>query len=234
MRNMFSGNVQKEIPKSLGDCIKPDSVSSNLWVWCERLEKLGEILFWLLIIGGLIFSIGASIVEKEVVVKEATYWREAETEIKKVFNIEIFVPLLTEIALYAFIEYCTYHIVALLIGALASIVQHTKITAEIALYNVQNNKTKEKPIAKVQNNIKNTTITEDNSIVTNGISNMDTKPNVIICSECGFEQPSGRAMCWKCGVRFKENDKGDIHHQWRCDGCGNLRTQTPCEYCGKE
>ena len=75
MRNMFSGNVQKEIPKSLGDCIKPDSVSSNLWVWCERLEKLGEILFWLLIIGGLIFSIGASIVEKEVVVKEATYWR---------------------------------------------------------------------------------------------------------------------------------------------------------------
>lgn len=23
-------------------------------------------------------------------------------------------------------------------------------------------------------------------------------------------------------------------HQWRCDGCGNMITQTPCEYCGKE
>lgn len=23
-------------------------------------------------------------------------------------------------------------------------------------------------------------------------------------------------------------------HKWRCDGCGNMRTQTPCEYCGKE
>ena len=24
-------------------------------------------------------------------------------------------------------------------------------------------------------------------------------------------------------------------HKWRCDSCGNMkRTQTPCEYCGKE
>ena len=23
-------------------------------------------------------------------------------------------------------------------------------------------------------------------------------------------------------------------HKWRCDGCGNMRTQTPCEHCGKE
>ena len=23
-------------------------------------------------------------------------------------------------------------------------------------------------------------------------------------------------------------------HRWRCDGCGNMRSQNPCEYCGKE
>ena len=23
-------------------------------------------------------------------------------------------------------------------------------------------------------------------------------------------------------------------HKWRCDGCRNMRTQTPCEHCGKE
>ncbi len=23
-------------------------------------------------------------------------------------------------------------------------------------------------------------------------------------------------------------------HMWRCDGCGNMRAQSPCEYCGKE
>lgn len=72
------------------DCIKPDSVSSSLWGWCEWLEKWGKILFWVLIIGGLILSISTSIVEKEVVVEEATYWSEAETEIRKTFDFKIF------------------------------------------------------------------------------------------------------------------------------------------------
>ncbi len=134
MANMFSGYTQKEIPKNMEDCIKPDSVSSSLWGWCERLEKWGKILFWVLIIGGLILSISTSIVEKEVVVEEATYWSEAETEIRKTFDLEIFIPLLLETALYAFLEYCAYHIFALLIGTLASIVQNTKISANIALY----------------------------------------------------------------------------------------------------
>ena len=29
-------------------------------------------------------------------------------------------------------------------------------------------------------------------------------------------------------------NKSIITHKWRCDGCGNMREQTPCEFCGKE
>ena len=137
MANMFSGHIKKQIPKNMEDCIKPDSVSTNLWVWCERLEKLGKFLFWILLIGGLILSISSSIVEKEVIVREATYWSDAETEVRTTFDFELFISLLLDTVLYAFLEYCAYHIIALLIGALASIVQNAEISANVALYNLR-------------------------------------------------------------------------------------------------
>ena len=31
-----------------------------------------------------------------------------------------------------------------------------------------------------------------------------TENGKIICSQCKFEQPSGRKVCWHCGVKFKE------------------------------
>ena len=32
----------------------------------------------------------------------------------------------------------------------------------------------------------------------------------------------------------KEQPSKVVVHKWRCDGCGNMRTQSPCEHCGKE
>jgi hypothetical protein len=31
-----------------------------------------------------------------------------------------------------------------------------------------------------------------------------TENGKIICSQCKFEQPSGRKVCWHCGAKFKE------------------------------
>lgn len=44
--------------------------------------------------------------------------------------------------------------------------------------------------------------------------------------------------CPVCGR--KAQSQNTIHtenanvHKWRCSGCGNMRSQSPCEYCGKE
>ena len=46
MANMFSGNQEKKIPRNLKDCCQMDSITQNLWIWCERLEKLGSFLFF--------------------------------------------------------------------------------------------------------------------------------------------------------------------------------------------
>ncbi len=162
MANMFSGNREKKIPKTFKDCYKTDSVSNDLWHWCEQIEKWGLILFIITIFIGLIFSIGTSIVEKEVIVKEATSWRDAETEIKTVFEFGNFFISLLYIAISAFLEYVIYHIIALLIGALATIVQSTRITANVSLYKyaTENNipivddvDSENKEIEEINNNI---------------------------------------------------------------------------------
>ncbi len=30
-----------------------------------------------------------------------------------------------------------------------------------------------------------------------------------------------------------QQTSSEVTHKWRCDGCGNMRTQTPCEFCGR-
>ncbi len=115
MSNMFSGNTKKRVPKDLKSCYETDSLTKNLWSWCEKIEKLGSFLFWTIILVGLVVAILISV--------------EASSE--SGFFIAILITLF-----YAFLEYCAYHIIALLIGSLASIVQHNKITANISLYKV--------------------------------------------------------------------------------------------------
>lgn len=199
MKNMFSGNREKQIPKDLKDCYKTDSTTQNLWIWCERLETCGKILFWILIIGGLIFSISTSIVEKEVIVEEATFWREAETELRETFDFEIFIPLLFETALYSFIEYCAYHVLALLISSLASIVQHTKITANIALYN----SAKSESITDDTENIRNhaPTPSDPKTDYSKKLSDItvDNSSNYWKCCFCGSNNPQGTLSCKTCG-----------------------------------
>ena len=36
-----------------------------------------------------------------------------------------------------------------------------------------------------------------------------TENNTIICSSCGFEQPEGRRVCWRCGSKFCNEDEAN-------------------------
>ena len=128
MKTMFSGNQKKKVPGSFEECYKPDIVSTNLWVWGERMEKLGKILFISLIICGIILSITTSISTVQI---EKGIYTTTETN----FSFQTFISILITYAFYAFIEYCAYHVIALIICSLASIVQNNRITANIALFN---------------------------------------------------------------------------------------------------
>jgi len=111
---------EKKIPKSLEDCCETDKVSGILWSWSDWLELWGSRILVVLIILGVISIIGQAM---------------------QVANIDedmVFLTVVTSAltwSLYAIIEYCVYHVLSLLVASLATIVQNTRITANVALYN---------------------------------------------------------------------------------------------------
>lgn len=120
MENMFSGKTEKTVPKNLSECITPDATTTNLHHWAERLENWGKILFFILIVVGIITTITDTITVANSPVEDSA--------------VGTFISTAISWGLYAFIEYCAYHVLALLISALASITQNTIISANVALY----------------------------------------------------------------------------------------------------
>lgn len=114
--------VTKFIPNSLKACYQEDPVSSNLWTWSERLTLCGRIILIVLIVIGFISTIIDGIVAYDMSYSTGG---------------SVFIAIITSLVswtLYAVIEYFTYHVLSLLIAALASIVENTRISADVALY----------------------------------------------------------------------------------------------------
>ena len=73
---------------------------------------------------------------------------------------------------------------------------------------------------------------------------------IYFCRECGAKLLVGSQFCRKCGIKVTFNGESlenknmfvqtkkeaecETTHKWRCNECGKMRTQSPCEYCGKE
>lgn len=193
MSNMFSGKKDKKIPQTLSECTRADDTVSNLHIWSERLENWGQVLFVILIIVGIISTISATI-------------EMADVDEDLVFS--TLIGSAASWSLYAFIEYCAYHVLALLISALASITQHTIITANVALFEAtkdakdsyatassredegaENNQTKPKDEPFVWSFVNETTA-------------VAAGENNIRCTNCRCIQFKGNTVCRQCGAKF--------------------------------
>lgn len=221
MKNMFSGNTRKAIPRSFNDCTKPDNVSTNLWAWCELLESWGKVFFWIIIIFGVFATINAAIETQNLidiigadnVAQIREFYIEMGVEIPSMT--EAIINSLLQWALYAFLEHCAYHVLALLIGALATITQNTAITANVALYNAHTHVRAEKASAETTSPKKenNETCTVQNGIPEAPAPQKEASQN--ISSPSSFDHKESW-VCDKCG---KENDGFYL----RCQGCGKFR-----------
>lgn len=89
------------------------------------------------------------------------------------------------------------------------------------------------PSENNQNNSQNapqplkTTRPDNSTLITDVIAAPDGE---IFCPLCNCKQPSNRKICWNCSATFVAQETKT--HLWRCDNCGNMRSQTPCEHCG--
>lgn len=168
-------NSEKKIPKSLKDCYATDNVSSNLWNWSNWLEVWGGRVLIILIIIGIISTIGdareISIIDEDLVFMTV-------------------ISSITTWVLYAFIEYCAYNALSLLIAALATIVQNTKITANIALYNTA----KEEGLLDKED--ESSTATQ--KAVSSSPKSANTGP--WICRKCGTKNDANNLYCKDCGT----------------------------------
>lgn len=198
MANMFSNKERNDIPKTLSDCIKPDATVENLHAWAERLESWGAYFCIILLVIGIIstcMNVYAVSSEEELILGTA-------------------LSSLVTWGIYIIIAFCSFHVFALLISALATITQNTIISANVALYESAQNapafkpdeshtpvesKAPEKAVAKeapkaVSKEEKQT-----------AIAPIQVDATTIECPTCHTTQNAARSVCWSCGQRFNKD-----------------------------
>lgn len=196
MANMFSGKINTKIPKTLSDCIYPDATVSNLHTWAERLETWGKIVFYILIGIGILSTIVEGIATGEYLENLDEYFSRqdlaaAGMEIPSVFD--VVVSSIIKWAFFAFIEYCSYHVLALIVSALASITQHTIISANVALYESSQNHPE-----TVSTQAANTTkpvLNDKPAVATRSAPAV----GMWTCKNCGTNNSLNYGQCKKCG-----------------------------------
>ena len=177
-------DARKKIPKNLKECYETDSVSANLWGWSLWVEKWGRIILFVILAIGTFSTIGVTIEAVEI---DSDAW---------------FLVLLSSAltwALYAFLEYCAYHIISLLIASLASIVQNTRVSANVALYNTAKvdgfPDEETAPSAPVAAKVHE----KRSSVLTNLAQEKAYDENSWRCKECGTPNPADKTICKNCG-----------------------------------
>ena len=197
MANMFSGNNETQIPKNLSECMKTNATVSNLHRWSERLEKWGKLIFWIIVILGIFVTIAEMIETQEL---RQAYRDMMEQYIELPSEWEVFFNKLLTWAFYAFLEYCAYHVLALLISALASITQNTIITANVSLFKASGGSAASETAPQTDTTPKST------------INNMPPRTY--------NRPPTPRPNMWECKhcLTYNKNEYG------QCKNCGKFRS----------
>lgn len=189
MINPYTDKERMSIPRDLNDCCSADSTSRELWRIAEKVESWGVFLLIGIIILGLIISVGTATTANEMFDGSA-------------FSAFMYSAIIWIII--AIIEFIGYHLIALFIRAVASIVQNTRVSANVALYTTYKSErinpvinTPPTPPAKKAKTDEETVITPEPPIPP--ISYTDEE---IICPSCGKKQRTGRKVCWSCNQPF--------------------------------
>ncbi len=134
------------------------------------------MVFWLIIIIGTIVTIGVTVTDIEI---------RREDEVMESFFIA-----LSSTVIGAAMEYVLYHVIALLIGSLASRTHHTAISANLLLYQA----THENTGLATQKEAK-----RKQPIIVAAVNERTTAPTVDwICPKCGCMNKAGNMFCQKC------------------------------------
>ena len=122
-----------ESSKNIDDCLKTTTVTKQLSSLAYTIERVGKVLFILIILAGLVISYDVATAET-ISVNSKGVAVSSHSFKGLVFAGSFFVYLI-----YASIEYYAYKIITALLSSLASIVHNTGVSARITEYMARNN-----------------------------------------------------------------------------------------------
>ncbi len=122
-KTMFDDCAQEAAPTCIEDCTNQDFVTQQLWKWAHNVEIVGKILLALLIIACLLMSWSGAMVMNKSGVAE--------------FSLTTFMVNLLYNSMFAVIEFVVYHVLAVVLAALARIVHSNRTMARLAELNAK-------------------------------------------------------------------------------------------------
>ena len=187
MANMFSNKSKKQVPKTFGECIAPDATVSELHSWAESLENWGKTLFKLIIVYGIYSTI------------RILFTNSSDDEATLILAL---ISSIITWSFYAFVEYIAYHVLALLVSALAYITHNSLISANIALYEASKNidpseKNMEEPEKTFD--VKTSVRTSNSANSAKPVQFTPAPDGMWLCKNCGTHNKNEYGQCKKCG-----------------------------------
>ena len=205
--------LERRIPRSLKECYEEDRIAQMLWIWSAWLKKWGTVVLCVLIVVGIISTIGDTL------------------QMADIDEDLIFVTLLNSSiswGLYAVIEFCTYNVLSVIVSALATIVQNTKITSNVELYIEAKAEgvVKEATAAPVNNGGKAPLKKESPAF--SKPAETPGREGFITCPSCMQMQKAGRSTCFRCGQQFESSYKcgkcgQEGPYEGNCPSCGSTQ-----------
>ena len=208
----FNDNLLTKHEYTQEECLRPNKTIHNMWSWAQALEVLGIICAIGVAIFGLVTAIGAG--------KLASALDQRST-----FKFGTFLTTFLPFVLYAFLTYCGFHALALIISAIGNITYNSLVSAKAALTQTfhsgsqksDSNKgtasthvSEENPWAKLDTLQKAAPAKADSA----------TDHNYWLCPKCGKRQPNAVVVCG-CGQRRDEAlDVTQSQESWICPDCG--------------
>ncbi|MBO4954579.1 MAG: hypothetical protein J6D04_05505 [Clostridia bacterium] len=168
-----SGRVSS-IPKTLKECYEENELVARLWKTCDNIEFVGRIIFGVVLIIGFIVALVFGIYDGAI------------GEFVIVFAIS-FVGALFECLIYKFI--------AMRFASLASLVQNTRISANVTLYRERECVTGEVVKNKVEAEVQEIENADEQEY------DQESWWNTWQCNKCSHANPVATEVCEECGAK---------------------------------
>ena len=176
--------------KSISECKSPSDLINRLYKLSSSIESFGNIIFWLIIIVGIIISFDAMMVTETT--ERMSYSGYIITDEEEHFSFVALLQALAITGLCAFFERAFYRVISMAVEALASITESCDTTSQLSEYTAHK-------IDSINLNIQKISATTSNT-------SDDSKTHaqhLVRCPSCKTMTAATEESCSNCGFPLR-------------------------------